>query len=299
MLMVDELHGIGHETVLVIEAAFTKGEDPGCLWLVLHLTAEFMAPVSLVKLIPPNFSKIQFRRVNDESFSKCALVARKEDLDLAIVRPVKDEGVVSDFGKFGFREFIDVGIEVFSIAHPRDLCCSLVIGQVTFPCLYDGTAPSDYPQDQTPSSRLVGFVVDDQLEDELKHLAKDLQLIQINNFHGTNNLERRTSFGAPVFDSRGRVIGLNTFVLEEMDFAIHMFVLEKFWKENVSEPQENGSDPQESVSEHLSKPQENVSASASKKKEKEKEKKQGRKAKRKLGGGQWLMDMESPVGVGS
>ncbi|KAG5561174.1 hypothetical protein RHGRI_004258 [Rhododendron griersonianum] len=332
---------IGHETVLVIEAALTKGEDPGCLWVAVHLLLlllhlslvlhdvmevtfeeEFpdfdvrLSPqlrkqfyeklkhlvvvidtkledetkngiwddrytleeedeekfirgtgvimnsrgfiLTCAQLIPPNFSKIQFRRVNDESFSECVLVARKADLDLAVVRPVKDEGVVSDFGKFGFREFIDVGMEVFSIAHPRDLCYSLVIGQVTVPCLYDGTAPSDYPRDQTPISRLVGFVVDDKLDDELKHLAKDLQLIQINNFHGTNNLER-TSFGAPVFDSRGRVIGLNTFVLEEMDFAIHMSVLEKFWKENVSEPQENGSDPQESVSEHLSKPQENVS----------------------------------------
>ncbi|KAF7151014.1 hypothetical protein RHSIM_Rhsim02G0098600 [Rhododendron simsii] len=227
--------------------------------------------LTCAQLIPPNFSKIQFRRVNDESFSECVLVARKADLDLAILRPVKDEGVVSDFGKFGFREFIDVGMEVFSIAHPRDLCYSLVIGQVTFPCLYDGTAPSDYPRDQTPSSRLVGFVVDD----ELKHLAKDLELIQINNFHGTHNLERRTSFGAPVFDSHGRVIGLNTFVLDGMDFAIHMSVLEKFWKENVSEPQENGSDPQ---------------PPKRKKRKKEKEKKQGRKAKRKLGGGQWLMD---------
>ncbi|XP_058198737.1 uncharacterized protein LOC131314231 isoform X2 [Rhododendron vialii] len=239
--------------------------------------------LTCAQLIPPNFSKIQFRRVNDESFSECVLVARKEDLDLAIVRPVKDEGAVSDFGKFGFQEFIDVGMEVFSIAHPGDLCYSLVIGQVAFPCLYDGTAPSDYPRDQTPSSRLVGFVVDDQRDDELKHLAKDLQLIQINNFHGTHNLARRTSFGAPVFDSRGRVIGLSTFVLEEMDFAIHMSVLEKFWKENVSEPQENGSDPQESVSEHLSKPQENVSEPQPPKRKKRKRKRKRRKGEKQRG----------------
>lgn len=111
---------------------------------------------------------------------------------------------------YGFGEFIDIGMKVFSIAHPRDLGYPLVIGQVVFPCFYDGTTPSDYFWDKTPISRLVGFVVDDQLHDELEHLAKDLQLIQINNFHGTS--ERRTSFGAPVFDSHRRVIGLNTFI---------------------------------------------------------------------------------------
>lgn len=75
-------------------------------------------------------------------------------------------------------------MEVFSIAHPEDLCYSLVIGQVAFPCLYDGIAPNGYPRGKTLSSRLVGFMVDERCDDhdELKQLSRDLHSFKSTTF---------------------------------------------------------------------------------------------------------------------
>ncbi|KAG5534081.1 hypothetical protein RHGRI_022274 [Rhododendron griersonianum] len=67
----------------------------------------------------------------DDPFFGAELVHRNEELDLAVLKPKDDPSSRFDFAKFGLEEDIQAGMEVLSIAHPRHLCYSLLIGEPT------------------------------------------------------------------------------------------------------------------------------------------------------------------------
>lgn len=100
--------------------------------------------------------------------------------NLAILKPINNDGVRYNFSKFG--SLIDVGIEVFSIAHPGHLCYTLAIGHVAFPCTHSITDGLVSPMLKTPGGRVYGDFIGTRLND-ISQRGKNLQLIQISNFH--------------------------------------------------------------------------------------------------------------------
>ncbi|CAL5340074.1 unnamed protein product [Camellia sinensis] len=197
-------------------------------------------------ILPVDLEMITLRRVNEEEFWLAELVSINREWDLALVRVIDSlgEGVEFNFAKFGNEDLIDIGMEVYGIAHPGDIYYSLVVGQVAFLChdalppppspsLDRGArdrSPSVSPRSRTPNSRMVGDIIAKE-DVELHDLHKKLNVIQVNNFHGMKG-----SSGAPIFDSHGRIIGIYSFILKNFDFGVHLTTLRKFCQDCLPQP---------------------------------------------------------------
>ncbi|CAL5340073.1 unnamed protein product [Camellia sinensis] len=197
-------------------------------------------------ILPVDLEMITLRRVNEEEFWLAELVSINREWDLALVRVIDSlgEGVEFNFAKFGNEDLIDIGMEVYGIAHPGDIYYSLVVGQVAFLChdalppppspsLGRGArdrSPSVSPRSRTPNSRMVGDIIAKE-DVELHDLHKKLNVIQVNNFHGMKG-----SSGAPIFDSHGRIIGIYSFILKNFDFGVHLTTLRKFCQDCLPQP---------------------------------------------------------------
>lgn len=70
-------------------------------------------------IFQPDFKTIFVRRVDEDFHFRAELVAENIDLDLAILKPINNDGVRYNFSKFG--SLIDVGMEVFLLL-TQDLC---------------------------------------------------------------------------------------------------------------------------------------------------------------------------------
>lgn len=159
----------------------------------------------------------------DDPFFGAELVHRNEELDLAVLKPKDDPGRSFDFAKFGSEEDIQTGMELLFIAHPRHLCYSLLIKEVTFPCEEGDINCNIQPIYTTLTCRIVGGIRRNRIDTDFREYGESLEVIQINNFHGS-----RGASSALVFDSRGRVVGIYSFILENYDFAIHLRVSFEF-----------------------------------------------------------------------
>lgn len=157
-------------------------------------------------VVPENPTSIEYSHVDDlESNWGATVVMRNDRLDLVVLRPI-DSQYSFDYATFG--DLIEVGMEVLAISHPSFMRYTYTVGEVTF-----------------PSFRRMEDVRDNKKDKDLLSYDKKLKVIPINNFHGL-----RGSSGAPVFDSQGRVIGLISFIVNNLDFAIHVTTLKEFWE---------------------------------------------------------------------
>ncbi|XP_058198852.1 uncharacterized protein LOC131314318 [Rhododendron vialii] len=176
----------------------------------------------------PDFKIIFVRHVDEDFHFRAELVAKNIDLDLAILKPINNDGVRYNFSKFG--SLIDVGMEVFSIAHPGPLCYTLAIGHVAFPCTHSITDGLVSPMLKTPGGRVYGDIIGSRLN-SISHRDKNLQVIQISNFHLVGG-----SSGGPMFDPQGRDIGISSYGTGYFHFVVHLSMLKKFWEDFVPKP---------------------------------------------------------------
>ncbi|KAI8570983.1 hypothetical protein RHMOL_Rhmol01G0081700 [Rhododendron molle] len=128
---------------------------------------------------------------------------RDEECDLVILRTKGVSVGCRKFCEFGGTEALHMGMALFTISHPHGIVYSFLTGNVAYP---------ERMRQQIP------FYYRSSVPDEGS-------FFQINNMHGTV----RTSHGAPVFDSSGKVYGLITFT-KGFDFAVCPETLKKFVK---------------------------------------------------------------------
>lgn len=99
-----------------------------------------------------------------------------------------------DFCKFGRKEDISMGMEVFSILNPFGFEFTFFRGQVSFP----------------------SFVYGD-IQMKAAKFDVDLPMIQLNDLH-----IRSGASGGPLFDGKGRVIGMCSFGVGGTGYAVHV-----------------------------------------------------------------------------
>ncbi|XP_058184523.1 uncharacterized protein LOC131301991 [Rhododendron vialii] len=128
---------------------------------------------------------------------------RDEKCDLVILRTKGASVGRRKFCEFGGTEALHMGMALFTISHPHGILYSFLTGNVAYP---------ERMRQQIP------FYYRSSIPDEGS-------FFQINNMHGTV----RTSHGAPVFDSSGKVYGLITFT-KGFDFAVRPETLKKLVK---------------------------------------------------------------------
>lgn len=178
--------------------------DDGSLYAAGVVINEHGFILTCAHLVPREF-EVSIRGWNDEDFQDASVYLYDTNYDLAIIR-TRAHGSPGLFCEFGCSSVLHFGMRLYSIAHPDRLAFSMIQGDVGHPKKLKEEVPflkkqiyySKYP---TP---------------------KKSSFILINNMNGLS-----TSHGAPVFDSRGRVLGLD-FLTCHFDFAIRPQPLKKF-----------------------------------------------------------------------
>ncbi|KAI8545287.1 hypothetical protein RHMOL_Rhmol07G0029800 [Rhododendron molle] len=99
-----------------------------------------------------------------------------------------------DFCKFGRKEEISMGMEVFSISNPLGLEFSFLMGRVSLSSLVAG-----------------------DIQIQAAKFDDDLPLIQLNNVNILSGAS-----GGPLFDGKGRVIGMCSFGVGDTGYAVHV-----------------------------------------------------------------------------
>ncbi|XP_058221889.1 uncharacterized protein LOC131331936 [Rhododendron vialii] len=99
-----------------------------------------------------------------------------------------------DFCMFGRKENISMGMEVFSISNPLGLEFSFLMGQVSLSSLAAG-----------------------DIQIQAAKFDDDLHLIQLNNVNILSGAS-----GGPLFDGKGRVIGMCSFGIGDTGYAVHI-----------------------------------------------------------------------------
>lgn len=170
-------------------------------------------------VIPKGCTEITYRLQEDGiSSSPAKLIKRRDHLDLALLEP---EVKRSNFKFADLGDHVDVGMEVYSINHSSGMYFTLGVGEIAFPhCRMKGHLINDSPADDMVETKKT-----------FKNLAKKLPVVQVNNLHGMEG-----SSGGPLFDCRGRVIGMNALVLKHFDFAVHFTELRKFVEDYYQNP---------------------------------------------------------------
>lgn len=144
------------------------------------------------------------RFCDEENFENAEVIIVNRQNNMAILRPVNHRGV-SNFVNIHADGDVYEGMEAFCIGHPVQLCYSFLMGQVVKPRVI-----------LSQQSRLM---------EELRrvNVSDKWTVMQLNNIHGHG-----ATAGAPIFNSRGSVIGMWAFNHEQYDYAFIHHQLRRF-----------------------------------------------------------------------
>lgn len=194
--------------------------------------------------------EIKARRLNEEKFETAKIKNMWPKWDLALLQV--DKVIDCSVGEFVSDGSLWEGQRLLYIGHSRNLVGSYLIGRACFPCIADVIPPKNSEtcgeydptaRKKTPEYRVMGHVWNteyftrnrDVSSPFEKSLVPTVPIIQCNGFNTGPGCS-----GGPIFNMKGKVVGMLIAGLDGYDIAIHVAALKMFFSDATkpSEPED-------------------------------------------------------------
>lgn len=227
------------QTVVVVRVCYYSGTPT--YWGGVCVGPEGLV-VTAAHILPSNSKSVSFRCHGESNFVPANVIHTDVRSNLLLLRRKK---IGDDCSRnIPYVECcpdmdIHVGMEAIAIGHPCSMVYTIAIGHVAFPvCGLDDPYEKVPCIVKTPNTRRM---IDCKFGDceDLECHRDDLQLIQLNNIHGST-----ASAGSAIFTSAGLLLGVEIFVHSNFDFCVHIHTIKHFTEQGLKAEKTKGESSQ-------------------------------------------------------